>query len=111
MSIDPLKSGSTNPAGGARLDQTGSNQAARQSGQPQRPAGESREPESADDKVQLSDQAKAAGAAGGNSPSGLSSERLQEILKRLTSGYYDGPQVVNRVADRVKDELSGPGAA
>jgi hypothetical protein len=111
MSIDPLTSGGTNSTGGARLDQPGSNQAARQAGQAQRPAGESREPENADDQVQLSDQAKAAGGAAGASPSGLSSERLQEILKRLTSGYYDSPPVVDRVAERVKDDLSGPGAA
>jgi anti-sigma28 factor (negative regulator of flagellin synthesis) len=110
MSIDPMKSGSANPAGGARLDQSGANQAARQSSQVQQSAGEAREPEGGDDTVQLSAQAKAAGGASATSPSGLSAERLQEILKRLTSGYYDSAQVVDRVAQRVKDDLSGPGA-
>lgn len=108
MSIDPMKSGGAN---GARLDQTGSNQAARQSGQIQRPAGESRDSESGDDQVQLSAEARAAGGTGGTSPSGLSADRLQEILKRLTSGYYDSAQVVDRVAEGVQKDLTGPEAA
>lgn len=108
MSIDPMKSGSANPAGNARIDQAGGNASARVSGQ-SRPVPEARDGESADDSVQLSERAKASGAAGGTSASGLSAERLQEILKRLTSGYYDSPQVLDRVAERVKDDLTGSG--
>lgn len=44
------------------------------------------------------------------SASGLSAERLQVILQRLTSGYYESAQVHDRVAHRVKDELAGPAA-
>lgn len=102
MSIDPMKSGSADSAGGARSDQTGSNQAARQSGQTQRSAGEGRNSESGGDKVQLSAEARGA--------SGLSADRLQEILKRLTSGYYDSARVVNRVAERIHKDLTGSGA-
>jgi hypothetical protein len=110
MSIDPMKSGSANPPGGARIDQAGGNQSARQSAQVQRTQPEIREPEGdGDDKVQLSARAREAGSTGGTSASGLSAERLQEILKRLTSGYYDSAQVQDRVAQRVKDELAGPG--
>lgn len=110
MSIDPMKSGSATPAGNVRIDQAGSNSAsARVSGQFKRVAPETREGDGADDSVQLSARAKAAGASGATSASGLSAERLQEILKRLTSGYYDSPQVLDRVAERVKDDLTGPG--
>lgn len=109
MSIDPMKSGSANPAG-PRLDQAGSNSgSAGVSGQFKRVAPDAREAEAADDSVQLSARARAAGTAGTTSASGLSAERLQEILKRLTSGYYDSPQVVDRVAERVKDDLTGSG--
>ena len=110
MAIDPLKSGKVNP-NGARIDQSGANQSARQSQQVQRPSSEVRAPEGEGDKVQLSAQAKDASAAGGASPSGLSSERLQEILKRLTSGYYDSPQVRDVVAQRVKNDVTGTGPA
>src|SRR5262245_21064830 len=106
MAIDPLKSGGVNPPNGGRIDQSGANQSARQSQEIKRPSSEVRSPEGENDKVQLSAQAKDAGAAGATSPSGLSSERLQEILKRLTSGYYDSPQVVDKVAQRVKDDLT-----
>jgi anti-sigma28 factor (negative regulator of flagellin synthesis) len=111
MAIDPLKSGGVNPPNGGRIDQSGANQSARQSQQVQRPSSEVRAPEGDSDKVQLSAQAKEAGATGATSESGLSSERLQEILKRLTSGYYDSPQVVDKVAQRVKDDLTGTGPA
>jgi hypothetical protein len=110
MSIDPMKSGSVNPQGGPRLDQAGGNQSARQSGQAQRAPGEIRENDGeGDDQVQLSARARSVGSTSGTSDSGLSAERLQEILKRLTSGYYDSAQVQDRVAQRVKDELAGPG--
>ena len=109
MSIDPMKSGSANPAGNARIDQAGGNASARVSGQSRPVTSEARDGESADDSVQLSERAKASGSAGGTSASGLSAERLQEILKRLTSGYYDSPQVLDRVAQRVKDDLTGSG--
>lgn len=110
MSIDPMKSGSANPAGNARIDQAGGNSgSARVSGQFKRVAPETRDTEAADDSVQLSARAKAAGTSGATSASGLSAERLQEILKRLTSGYYDSPQVLDRVAERVKDDLTGQG--
>lgn len=109
MSIDPMKPGSTNPAG-PRVDQAGSNASARISGQFKRVAPpEAHENDGADDSVQLSARARESGAAGGTSASGLSAERLQEILKRLTSGYYDSPQVLDRVAERVKDDLTGTG--
>jgi hypothetical protein len=107
MSIDPMKSGGANSTGGSRVDQAGSNQSARPSGQVQRGSSEARAAETGDDQVQLSERARESGAAAATSPSGLTTERLQEILKRLTSGYYDSPQVLDRVAERVKDDLTG----
>ena len=112
MSIDPMKSGAANPLGGPRVDQAGGNQSPRQSSQVQRPTGEVRENDGdGDDQVQLSPRARAAGPSSGTSASGLSAERLQEILKRLTSGYYDTAPVQDRVAERVKDDLTAPGSA
>ncbi|MBK6421087.1 MAG: hypothetical protein IPI38_13600 [Gemmatimonadetes bacterium] len=107
MAIDPTKaSGAQSPLTGARLDQASGNQAARQSGQA-RPAVTERDSAAADDQVQLSEQARAARPAPGTSPSGLSADRMQEILKRVTSGYYDSPQVVEKVARKVADALGG----
>ena len=109
MAIDPTKSSGANPASGARLDQAGGNQSARQSGQIRAvspaPAGDAAQ---TDDTVQLSAQAREANQAGATtSASGLSQDRLHEILKRLTSGYYDNPQVIDKVARKVSDELGG----
>jgi hypothetical protein len=111
MAIDPLKSGSVNPSNAPLIDQSAAKESARQSGQAQRASAASREDEGESDKVQLSSQAREAGASGATSASGLSSDRLQEILKRLTSGYYDSPQVQDRIAERVKDDLAGSGPA
>ena len=108
MAIDPTKaSGAQSPLSGPRLDQAAGNQAARQSG-PARTVVPEREAAAADDQVQLSEQARAARPAPGTSPSGLSADRMQEILKRLTSGYYDSPQVTEKVARKVADALGGP---
>jgi hypothetical protein len=113
MAIDPTKSGATQPLNGARVDQTGGNQSARQSGQLRAvespAAAESAAP---DDRVQLSAEAREASQAGGaTSASGLSAERLQEVLKRLTAGYYDNPQVIDKVARKLSDELGGGAGA
>jgi hypothetical protein len=111
MAIDPTKSG-VNPLAGPRVDQTGANQSSRHSGQV-KPAGSGseREVRDQDDSVRLSAEAReAAGAEGTTSRSGLSKDRLQEVLTRLTSGYYDSPQVVDKVARRVHEELKAPGA-
>lgn len=112
MAIDPLKSSGSQPIVGPRVDQTGGNQSARQSGQVQRTSAEAREQDGdADDQVQLSAQAKAAGRSSGSSASGLSTERLQEILKRLSSGYYDSAQVRDKVAQRIQNDVTGTGSA
>jgi hypothetical protein len=47
---------------------------------------------------------------GGPVSSGLSTDRMQEILRRLTSGYYDTAPVRTHVAQRIRDELSGAGS-
>jgi hypothetical protein len=108
MAIDPTKPGSINPLGGPRVDQTGGHQAARSSGG-HRPASPATGQSSSDDTVQLSAEALAAGQTpGATSPSGLGRDRLQEVLKRLTSGYYDSPKVTDHVARKVADELQRP---
>jgi len=111
MAIDPTKSGSVNPLSGSRVDQTGGNPSAAPAGQ-SRPTVPAADSTPQDDSVQLSPEALAAGQSPAvTSASGLSRDRLQEVLKRLTSGYYNSPQVTDRVARKVADELNGPGTA
>ena len=114
MAIDPTKSSGAQPVGGIRADQTGGNQAARQPGQlkPVSPE-EAREAPDQDDQVQLSAEARAASQSDAASPSssGLDKERMREVLKRLTAGYYDSPQVTDQVARKLVDELNQPPAA
>ena len=110
MAIDPTKSSGVHPIPGSRVDQTGSNQASRQSGQLRGASPEeAREAPDQDDQVQLSAEARAASQPDAPSPStsGLDQERMRELLKRLTSGYYDSPQVTDQVARKLVDELNG----
>jgi hypothetical protein len=114
MAIDPTKSSGANPLSGARIDQTSGNQSARQPAQLRTtPAKDvDGDGDAQSDRVQLSSEAREAGqATSATSASGLSKDRLHEILKRLTSGYYDNPQVIDRVARKVNDELRGSSAA
>jgi len=110
MSIDRTKPGAVSPLGGVRPDQAGGNHSARQPSQGQRTSPEDRE-QDGDNRVHLSDEARAVDMSGAPSASGLSTDRLQEILKRLTSGHYDSPQVRDRVAQRVKDDVATLGHA
>ncbi len=106
MSIDPTKSGGGQPVGGPRIDQTGATSppGARKWCGGFRQTGHGR-PQRSQDQVRLSDEARAAAQSeGGTSPSGISQERLREILKRLTSGYYDNPEVRDRIAQRIHEE-------
>jgi hypothetical protein len=105
MSIDPTKPSPSQPLAGPRLDQANGNQSARQPGAAR--SGPPDEPRAAGgrDQVRLSEEARAAaGSDVLSSPSGLSPERLREILKRLTSGYYDNPEVRERIAHRIREE-------
>lgn len=105
MAIDPTKSSGPSPLDRSRIDQANSNQSARQTGERRAAQTSGRESGSSDDSVQLSDEARAASRSeAGQSASGLPAERLQEILKRLSSGYYDSPQVRDQVAMRIQQE-------
>lgn len=105
MAIDPTKSSGASPLDRSRIDQANSNQSAQKTGQQRSVRESGRESGGADDSVQLSDQARAAARTeASDSASGLSSDRLQEILKRLSSGYYDSPQVRDQVAQRIQQE-------
>lgn len=105
MAIDPTKSSGASPLDRSRVDQANSKQSARETTQNRSVRETGRESGAADDSVQLSDQARAASRAEAEtSASGLSSDRLQEILKRLSSGYYDSPQVRDQVAQRIQQE-------
>ena len=110
MTIDLTKSGGVNLLVRARIDQAGGNQSARQSGQVkpvQSP--QTRDADPAENQVFLSSEARAAGGVQEKTgASGLSSERLQEVLKRLTSGYYDNQQVRDGVARKLHDQWDGP---
>lgn len=64
------------------------------------------------DKIFMLDDASRpwAGRAAGvplrqSRPSDLSPDRLREILTRLKTGYYDTPEVIDRVALRISDEF------
>lgn len=105
MAIDPTQASGAAPLDRSRVDQANSNQSARQTGQTRSQPASNREAGGGDDSVQLSEEARAASRAeGGTSASGLSTDRLQEILKRLSSGYYDSPQVRDQVAQRIQQE-------
>ena len=106
MSIDPTKSGGGQPIGSPRIDQASSNESARRPEVVRGiPADGSREAQRSRDQVRLSDEARAATRTEGEtSPSGISGERMREILKRLTSGYYDNPEVRERIAQRIHEK-------
>lgn len=111
MTIDPTKSGNI-PLSGVRPDQAGQGQSARQSGQVRTVSPEAQKPAPpappAQDSVNLSADARSVGQADqATSAAGLSRDRLQEVLKRLTSGYYDNPEVVAQVAAKVQQDLTG----
>jgi hypothetical protein len=38
-------------------------------------------------------------------PDGITPERLQQIIRRLESGFYDSPEVREQIARRVRKEL------
>jgi hypothetical protein len=107
MSIDPTKTGGANPLNGPRVDQAGGNQSTRQSGQLKPVAPQAaREASTGDDRVSISAEARAAGGAEeGTSATGIPAERLRGILKRISSGYYDTPQVRDRIAQKLQAEL------
>ncbi len=109
MAIDPTKaSGAQTPLTGPRLDQAAGNQAARQTGAVRGDgAAPARERPEGADQVELSEAARNSRPAAGTSASGLETERLQEIVKRVTSGFYDSPQVVDKVARKVAGDLGG----
>ena len=109
MAIDPTKaSGAQTPLSGARLDQAAGNQGARQAGAVRGDgAAPARERPEASDEVRLSDAARSSRPAAGTSASGHETEPLQEIVKRVTSGFYDSPQVVDKVARKVAGDLGG----
>lgn len=105
MSIDPTNSGAGQPLGGPRLDQAGGNQSARPSGASRAVSPEAARAADGQDQVRLSEEARAALRHEAiSTPSGISQERLREILKRLTSGYYDNPEVRERIAHRIHEE-------
>ncbi len=107
MSIDPTKSSGVNPLSGPRVDQTGGNQSTRQSGQLKPVAPQAaRDASAGDDQVSISAEARAAGGAQeGTSATGIPAERLRGILKRISSGYYDTPQVRDQVAQKLQADL------
>ena len=111
MAIDPTKSSGAHPGTGGRIDQAGGDQSARQGRAIGAPAAGDAAP--IDDTVPLSAEACEAHQAGATtSASGLGQDRLHEIQKRLSSGYYDNPPVIDEVARQVSDELgkTAPGS-
>jgi anti-sigma28 factor (negative regulator of flagellin synthesis) len=107
MSIDPTKASGAHPLSGPRVDQAGGNQSTRQSGQVKPVASQgTRDASAADDQVSISAEARAASAGReGTSATGIPAERLRGILKRISSGYYDTPQVRDKIAQKLQADL------
>ncbi|MEO8139752.1 MAG: hypothetical protein ABI742_08905, partial [Gemmatimonadota bacterium] len=103
----PRTSGGANPLSSPQVDQAGGKESSRHSGEVQPVASEAvPAAASGDDQVSLSVAARAAGSAeAGSSATGIPAERLHGILKRISSGYYDTPQVRDRVAQRLQSEF------
>lgn len=62
------------------------------------------------DRVELSPEARElnARAARDAAADGLPADRLAAIAERLRSGYYDRPDVVERMLARLSDEFRAP---
>lgn len=107
MSIDRTKSGGGNPLSGPRVDQAGGRLSAGQSSAATPiPPQSARNAAPGDDSVSLAARARGAGGAeAGTSATGLPAERLRGILKRISSNYYDTPQVRDRIAQKLQSEF------
>lgn len=55
------------------------------------------------DQVEISDEARELAAQGGADRLPVTEARLAEIQERLDSGYYDRPDVVREIAERLLD--------
>lgn len=110
MAIDPTQSSGATPPGTEPIDQAGGHQSARQADQVRAVGSRNgRETATLGNLNLLWSEAREAGQAeDGVSPAGLSKARLREVLERLTSGYYDTPQVIDRIATKLAGDLGGP---
>ena len=98
MAIDPTKPSGIQPnLDAARL------QRAKPVPAPEAPAKAAVESSApAHDRVEVSAEARnLAGSTGTGGTSSLSPERLKTILERLSTGFYDQPNVLDQVAQRV----------
>ena len=101
MSVDPLKSNNL-PKAASTLQGNPAQRAAAAGGtEPEKAA--------ATDSVELSEASRSLvdqADSGTAVPQGtLSSERLQEVLRRLNSEFYDSPEVRQHIAHRVQSDL------
>ena len=104
MTVRPTPSGQTPGSGVTRTGKASS------TGTPARPGASPAPASSAarQDDVSISSQARELQQrdATGGGPSGeLSPARLHEVLGRISSGYYDQPQVQAAVVRRISQEL------
>ena len=112
MSVDPLKASSIPAAPDlGRAGQAGNVQATRTT-RPEQIAAEAVAARNAADRVELSAESRklveeVQPATSGASASGLSPERMKQVLSRLVSGYYDRPEVQDQVAGRLAKDLLG----
>ncbi|KPJ92811.1 MAG: hypothetical protein AMS18_06550 [Gemmatimonas sp. SG8_17] len=103
MTVDPVNQGQVSPSGANRTHEA---KAKQQPG----PVG-SKTPdnvESVTDSVELSSAAQElhdVAGSGGPESNTLPIERLQEVLQRISDGFYDRPDVVDEVAKRVSDDV------
>ncbi len=99
MWLNPLDGENPTPSGNGRATHaTG--------GSLNEPASEQRRDSSATD-VEHPEMSSAHGTDESQpSPARLTADRLRKVLERVTSGFYDSPEVIHRVAEQVEDELA-----
>ena len=91
MSIDPTRSSDIRARGAEKAAELAENQR-KQTDRPDRR-----------DQVQISDEARALAEQGGVDRIPVTEARLAEIQARLDSGYYDRPDVVRQIAERIAE--------
>ena len=104
MNIRPTPSGFTPRPGPGRTQENAAVPPARSERGSAVPAGDP-----AADRVELSAEARDLNAREANGAPGgaLAPERLRAIAARMGSGYYERPEVIDRVIDKILDHLAG----
>lgn len=101
MNINPSSPQGPRPAGPDSLEANRASEA--RSKDAQQHQAESQRAAAKADSAEVSAEARALaeGSAARRKDAGLSADRLKEIGERLATGFYDRPEVIDRVAERI----------